>query len=218
MSPAEDTWSVTFTGKRFWYGSRMHENEVDPVDLAHHLSQINRYGGAARFPFSVAQHSINVAAGLWRDTESAICALDGLIHDAHEAYGPGDVISPCKPFLGELKPFEKAIDAHVRRMLRHYGVPLDQRAICKTYDMRSIRDETNVLLNKNADTHVDVWALPKDLQAIDAPGLTPVCDMTRWEPEYAEEMWLKLFDALTKLIRNKRLGTNLGPPRLVLVA
>ena len=53
-------WSQTFTGKAFFYDD-LSSNEIDVVDIAHHLSQINRYGGACFFPYSVAQHSALMA-------------------------------------------------------------------------------------------------------------------------------------------------------------
>lgn len=70
-------------------------------DIAHHLAQINRYCGAARFPFSVAMHALLVAAIADEITPdrpaSAIARLRlyALLHDAHEAY-TGDMISPMK--------------------------------------------------------------------------------------------------------------------------
>lgn len=66
-------------------------------DIAHHLSLINRYTGGTKHGFSVAHHSLEVA--------SKTQCLEGLMHDAHEAY-IGDVSSPLKQHLTEYKRIE----------------------------------------------------------------------------------------------------------------
>lgn len=50
-------------------------------DIAHHLAAENRYNGATKFPYSVAQHSILVSEECPEDL-----MLEGLLHDAEEAY------------------------------------------------------------------------------------------------------------------------------------
>ncbi|HQP24038.1 MAG TPA: hypothetical protein PLP16_02645, partial [Smithellaceae bacterium] len=59
-------------------------------DIVHSLSLINRFNGAAKFPYSVAQHSLYVAGLLPPELK-----LQGLLHDAPEAY-VGDMVSPLK--------------------------------------------------------------------------------------------------------------------------
>ncbi|MCF7979321.1 MAG: hypothetical protein K9L82_15175, partial [Chromatiaceae bacterium] len=49
-------------------------------DIVHSLSLINRFNGAALFPYSVAQHSLHVAELL-----PAELRPEGLLHDAAEA-------------------------------------------------------------------------------------------------------------------------------------
>lgn len=70
-------------------------------DIAHHLSQLNRFVGATTFPYSVAAHSIYVS-----HLVSPEAALDGLMHDAPETY-LCDVHSPFKQLLLEYKVFEQ---------------------------------------------------------------------------------------------------------------
>lgn len=101
------SWIQTFTGRRVdldpfpgpGYGSK------DPIvieDIAHHLALLNRFTGGTRWPFSVAQHSVNVAkhAGCWdgRNYLRPDGGRFGLLHDAAEAYY-GDVSSPLKGLL-----------------------------------------------------------------------------------------------------------------------
>jgi len=60
------------------------------TDIAHHLANVNRFCGAAKRPYSVAQHSVHVAenAGSWNGHEFIRRpeARLGLLHDASEAY------------------------------------------------------------------------------------------------------------------------------------
>lgn len=72
-------------------------------DIVHSLALINRFNGAARFPYSVAQHSLYVASLLPMSLK-----LHGLLHDAAEAY-VGDLVSPLKKILSEYKKVEADI-------------------------------------------------------------------------------------------------------------
>lgn len=63
------------------------------TQIAHSLSQINRWTGWARYPISVAQHSVLVSF-LVRPS----LALHGLLHDAHECL-IGDVNTPVKRWI-----------------------------------------------------------------------------------------------------------------------
>jgi len=61
-------------------------------DIAFHLSNFNRYGGAVR-GFNVARHSVIVARLMMLFGGCPATQYAGLMHDAHEAY-VGDVIHP----------------------------------------------------------------------------------------------------------------------------
>lgn len=82
-------WFLTSTGKQFWPLSPRVE-DFDIRDIAHALASICRFGGHARVPYTVAQHSHHV---------SRLCAprfaFVGLMHDATEAY-VGDLVRPLK--------------------------------------------------------------------------------------------------------------------------
>ena len=70
-------------------------------DISHHLAQINRYTGAARRPYSVAEHSLLVLEIVERvmpmDVHGRLAAL---MHDAHEAYTT-DLSTPAKGQVGD---------------------------------------------------------------------------------------------------------------------
>lgn len=71
----------------------MHPHHIEIKDIAHALSLVNRFAGHTRFPVSVAMHSINVARLVLGDGKTKRdweLALQGLLHDASEAY-LGDV-------------------------------------------------------------------------------------------------------------------------------
>ena len=70
----------TFTGKLVdpWKPT---ENDIDIRDIAHGLSNLCRYTGQCREFYSVAQHSYLVSL-----STPLHCELNGLLHDAAEAY------------------------------------------------------------------------------------------------------------------------------------
>lgn len=82
----------TFTGRVFSIDDPR-PSHVDVRDIAHHLSIENRYGGAVREPYSVAQHSVIVSENV-----PACYALEALLHDAAETY-LGDLIRGVKRWV-----------------------------------------------------------------------------------------------------------------------
>lgn len=66
-------------------------DDIDILDIAHHLSLICRYTGGVPWHYSVAQHSVLVSEYLMKPEER----LAGLLHDAAEAY-MNDMASPVK--------------------------------------------------------------------------------------------------------------------------
>ncbi len=90
----------TFSGNSFLFSAPSAKN-IHLLDIAHHLSQNNRYNGACPYPYSVAQHSLLVAATMPEDFK-----LEGLMHDAAEAL-LGDVVRPLKNLLGDYRQVEE---------------------------------------------------------------------------------------------------------------
>lgn len=72
--------------------------DINLDDIAHALAHTNRFIGHARRPYSVAEHSINVARLLPEPIK-----IYGLMHDAHEAY-IGDISTPMKRALDDSCP------------------------------------------------------------------------------------------------------------------
>lgn len=93
------SWILTSTGKVFEY---LHttEDQIDINDIAFGLSRESRFAGQTSHFYSVAQHSLAVARAVPLDY-----ALEGLLHDAAEAYCK-DLPSPLKALLPGYKEIE----------------------------------------------------------------------------------------------------------------
>jgi hypothetical protein len=103
-------WSQTVSGHKY------HPQNPDPAaiklyDIAHQLSLVNRFGGATKHPYSVAQHTLLVHAlvkhlfpGSLRRSRWA------LLHDAAE-YVLGDMVRPVKTQLASYRAFEDLLMA-----------------------------------------------------------------------------------------------------------
>lgn len=135
----------TWKGHKYYPGNPG-ASHFDIRDIAHHLSQTNRYGGAANFPYSVAQHSALMAETMYAATHNARLALDCLFHDASEAY-LGDMPKPIKMMLPDYQKIEARTDHEIRQALIGKGVmvPPIQTRECKDYDKRMFLTEWPVL-------------------------------------------------------------------------
>lgn len=91
-------WISSVSGKRLVL-QEPDPAQIDVFDIAHHLSQINRYVGATFYPYSVAQHSVLVSYLMPEHH------MVGLLHDAPE-YALGDDSSPKKRAIPEIKALE----------------------------------------------------------------------------------------------------------------
>jgi 5'-deoxynucleotidase YfbR-like HD superfamily hydrolase len=106
-------WIVTSTGKKIWPLEPRFQ-DIDIVDIAHHLSNICRFTGAVREFYSVAQHSVLTSTLLKEH------ALFGLLHDASEAY-LCDVAHPVK-HDPEFEFYRQAEERLQGMILRKFGV------------------------------------------------------------------------------------------------
>ena len=79
---------------------------INIVDIATGLAKVSRFSGQIDRPYSVAEHSICVAKTVYEKTEDPVIALQGLLHDASEAY-MGDTPKPVKnlvqPLWGDIE-------------------------------------------------------------------------------------------------------------------
>ncbi len=106
---------TTFTGREI-NPLALKSEDICIEDIAHALAQVNRFAGHARWPLSVAQHSVLV---------SLLCdgnpgALEGLLHDASEAY-LGDVTKWLKE-SDEMKAYRIAEQFAQDSVFIHFNV------------------------------------------------------------------------------------------------
>lgn len=106
-------------------------------DIVHSLSLMNRFNGAALFPYSVAQHSMYVASLLPDELR-----LEGLLHDAAEAY-IGDMVSPLKQLMPEYKLVEARINALVAQV---FGLAYPEPHSVKQADLAVLAAEREQVL------------------------------------------------------------------------
>ncbi len=96
----------TFTGQGF-DPFNPDPRDVRLDDIAHHLSMMGRYGGAAPVFYSVAKHAMMVAI-VWRITKNASWTLWALHHDSPEAY-IGDIRRPIKQAIPDFSELETKV-------------------------------------------------------------------------------------------------------------
>jgi hypothetical protein len=174
-------WIQTFTGKQFWPLSP-NPADVDIVDIAQGLALTNRFSRQAKFPYSVAQHSVLLA-----NSCPAEMALLALMHDAHEAYSPyGDVPRPVKS--AHVEAVESLIDRAIAAKFE-LPWPIKNKAIA-ALDTRILLDEREHVMTV---TDHD-WQLPE--------GLKPLgIKIEPWPWQVAREKFLKAFDLCSKMYR-----------------
>jgi hypothetical protein len=190
----------TSSGGKFIYGSR--DTEVRLEDIAKHLSQVNRFCGASRYPYSVAQHSVVVVLILRKvfGVTDPNTLKRGLLHDAHE-YVINDQPTPFQEWFrddicGGVDFLEIAKERLDRIILTKMGLqwpaPEAEAAIVKLADKAAFVIEAAKLFDEVPlwlDTYKRRYNFPANLDKIDIP-LTPMI------PSLAEERFLKLYREL----------------------
>ena len=130
----------------------LHPSPVCVEEIAHVLSNFCRYGGHCPDFYSVAQHSVLVSYLV-----SPELALEGLMHDAHEAYF-GDWPKPIKNAVPGLVKVEREVESRVHKAL---GLRSSMDPAVKQADLLALRMEMQYLwLNMRPD-NLDDWAALK---------------------------------------------------------
>jgi len=127
----------TYTGKLVDL-SEFTTDDVRLPDIAHALSQINRFTGHTTYPISVAEHSVMVSRLVPPEH-----ALWGLLHDASEAY-LGDVARPLKVLL----PDYRALEQHIQQVIaKVFRLPWPMPAAVHEADLRALMAEKHALMS-----------------------------------------------------------------------
>lgn len=169
-----EAWIETYTGKKF-HLLEPQEDEVNILDIAHALANQCRFGGHTMEFLSIAEHSVMVS----KLTKS----LEGLLHDATEAY-ISDVVSPLKHSLPEYKAVEKRIAAVIARKFK---LPFPSSPIVKEADIAQLKSEAYYGLISGGKLWADGWETSMR-------GLKPQF----WGPKKAEREFLKRYEELSK--------------------
>lgn len=119
------------------------------ADISHHLSLINRFCGATRRPYSVAEHSLLVCQILEREYHLNCHGLfAGLMHDAHEAY-TNDLATPAKAQIEGWANFEGRLERIVRSCFGIHTAAYTHRDAIRHADLLALATEREQLLPKS---------------------------------------------------------------------
>lgn len=175
--PRIGDWIQTYTGRAV-YPMDMRPEDICIEDIAHALSMQCRYSGHCLRFYSVAEHSVLIARHL-RQISDAV-ALEGLLHDATEAY-LADVPRPVKPFLGGYKEAE--------RQASH--------AIAEAFDLSMAGHPEAVHEADNRILHDErIQNMARSERDWDLTGVRLGVTLEFWDPARAKAEFLELFEEL----------------------
>ena len=117
-------------------------DEVFIMDISYALSHTVRWGGHCQPCITVAQHCVMVSQMLQRLGNSHMVQMQGLLHDAAEAYIP-DIPTPIKPFLKNFQEIEEYINRTIFDAFK-VRYPLDPNV--KIMDREAMRWEYRDLM------------------------------------------------------------------------
>ncbi len=141
----QSAFMTTYTGRRFILFAPT-PDMVDIHDIAHALSQLCRFTGHCQRFYSVAEHC-------WHTSHQvpAPFALEGLLHDATEAY-INDLSRPLKhhPQMQGYVDAEHTIDAVVRAK---FGLPATPSPEVKVVDNTMVCTEAVQLMTESTWAH-----------------------------------------------------------------
>jgi hypothetical protein len=159
-SPADrGNWMQTASGQKYFPMDPRAE-EVKIEDIAAALSKVCRFGGHCNKFYSVAEHSVYVSMFVPKEW-----ALQGLLHDATEAY-LADIVRPVKGYLTGYKEIE---DRNWRVIAEKFGVPYDLHSSVKEADNNVLLTEQKYLM---AESPGD-WCVPGKALPFKPVALSP---------------------------------------------
>lgn len=162
-------------GTNFNY-STCNVDEIDIEQIAHVLSQVNRFAGHTLFPYSVAQHSLNASKIV--APEFAFCAL---MHDTTEMV-TNDIVTPLKVRVPLFKEIEIKIESN---MAARFGFEFPLPPEVKTADLQMLGLEKDTL--KPTGSH---WTI---LDGVEYEHLRPLVDLTERRSRDVRDEFLARF-------------------------
>lgn len=192
---------IQTAGGRPFYVLKPDPQHIHWDDVAHHLAQRNRFNGACRFPYSVAQHSVLGAIevediltrlGTFSRLDIVTASLYFTVHDGAEAFVP-DFARPVKkaPEYAGAMQVEDRIQRAVYQAawLDPDAVP----AIVKEVDRRMLRTEQRDLM-------------PPPMPGEEREDVLPFSKQIHfWPFEVARDLWFETFhtyqDELQRILK-----------------
>ena len=142
-------------------------DQINLIDIAHHLTNINRFGGALEFDhhYSVAEHSLLL-------TEYVIFELGNpnwfeiakyaLMHDASE-YILGDINSGLKAYLHDYKKLESKLSFTIQEK---YNIRVIYEDVVKSLDKRILLNEVRALREHHYQLFRTEGLLPLEIDSL----------------------------------------------------
>ena len=175
--------NILTSGGTYFHFLEPERSAIDIETIAHALAHICRFTGHTSTFYSVAQHSVLVS-----HLVPPAFALEGLLHDASEAY-LGDVAAPLKMLLPDYKAIEARVEAVV---FCRFGLPPKLSPEVKSADRLALAIEQRALM----PLHDDVWECESH------PEFLPVGNqhltMMPAAPEVARKLFMARFFELWK--------------------
>ncbi|MHB8602209.1 MAG: phosphohydrolase [Nitrosotalea sp.] len=191
-----EPWIETFSGKKMYFLDPS-PDMIDIEDISHSLSLQCRFAGHTKKFYSVAEHSYRVGTWLWQRFGDASTALQGILHDASEAYLI-DIPSPVKAHLNNYGEIEGRL---MRRINEKFGVPYPYNDKVKLADMVMLKNEALHLMHSKGEP----WAYKFDTQD-HSERLSPLCH----SPEEAKRVFMVWFNYLKERSDEQKEKVNNG--------
>ena len=174
-------WIETFSGRRF-RPTKPDVRQIDIMDIAHALSMKARFSGHCRKFYSVAHHSVIVSTLVPEEY-----ALEGLLHDAAEAYVP-DIPRPLRTLYPGMMEIEDGVH---RAVAERFGTVYPLPPPVKEADNRVLVDEARELMHSGGEEWGDFgWDYgPYGYGLL----IRPV------PPKESRDMFIKRYDELIEL-------------------
>lgn len=159
-------------------------SKVSIKDIAHALSMQCRYGGHAKFFYSVGEHSVHVS-NILRDWGcDTTTQLGGLLHDCDEGLGLPDVPRPVKKSLVGYREYGERVQQAV---FEKYGLgwPMHPSIVVADNSILFLLERKLLM----GDIHHDHWRYDGELRECKAV-------IEGWSPEKSEKNFLDKYDEL----------------------
>lgn len=183
---------LTYSG-RYFHPLDSHPDEITILDIAHHLSRQCRFGGAIKYFYSVAQHSV-ICSWIAEDRGlSDEIIYEALMHDSSEAYLQ-DVPRPAKMLLPGYYKLE-------HKILSEIGHKYNFSAAMSP----EVKEIDNLVLHMEArDFGID-FSYPQGNDDDELPSMRIIPT----ESDYAKDLFIKRYAELTGVDIKEILAGNI---------